>query len=95
MNRKWLGIPYLIWSGLCLIPAAVWLAVWPRDQAAAMTGLPSLILRWGHALTWALLALAALLAGLAPKRSTAPARLVGLLALGVYGAFLITLLTNR
>jgi hypothetical protein len=72
----------------------VWTVWWPRDRVGAAQGVRFVILRWFHALTWLLLAIAAFLAGLNPVASGA-ARLIAFCGLIVYLVFMATLVTSR
>jgi drug/metabolite transporter (DMT)-like permease len=93
MNSTFWGQPVEMWVGLCLAVAAFYTILWPRpmpgEQRSPWTGF---LLRWGHALVWALLA-AALLAyryiGLLP------AQVLGLAGLILYVLFMATLLRRR
>lgn len=83
--RTWLHVPLLAWAAAALVLAVVWGFVWPADQAAS--GIAWVILRWFHALTWLLLALAALIAALAPA-GWSSAKPVAFAALITYLIFL-------
>ncbi len=49
------GVPLWIVGLVCLVPAAVFLYVWPRRD---VVGARFLLLRWGHSATWILLSVA-------------------------------------
>jgi hypothetical protein len=78
----------------CSILASVFLVVAPRSvHDRGWRGLRAIVLRWGHSLTWGLLAASALarllgLPGLV-------ARLAAALAACGYAAFLLALLSNK
>jgi hypothetical protein len=67
MNKGLLNLPWFLWAGLALMIAVVYSVLWPQKAAPADTGIRFFILRWGHALTWLLLALNFLLRGLSPS----------------------------
>jgi hypothetical protein len=66
MDGTFLGIPYFTMGLLCLGLATLWYFVWPRDRTPEpLKKLPEYqprpawmeaVLRWFHALVWALLA---------------------------------------
>jgi hypothetical protein len=80
-------LPRLAWPVLglgCLIVACVFAAFWPQAQGAGASGLPYLVLRWGHMLVWLLLAISFFVrAG-----NSRSANMLALAALLVYLAFL-------
>jgi len=67
MIKGFLNLPWFVWAGLALVVAVVYSFVWPQKTATAATGFRFFILRWGHALTWVLLAINFLLRGLSPS----------------------------
>ena len=67
MIRGFLNVPWFVWAGLALVVAVVYSFVWPQKAAITSTGFRFFILRWGHALTWILLAVNFLLRGLSPS----------------------------
>lgn len=56
MIKGFLKIPYFAWTVLALIIAGIFVCIWPYKAVIATTGFRYLIIRWGHALTWLLLA---------------------------------------
>lgn len=64
MIQGFLNIPYFVWSVLALILAVVWVYVGPHTRMTVTPGLRYFIIRWGHALTWLLLAVSFFLRGL-------------------------------
>jgi hypothetical protein len=95
MAEKFLGIPFTGWGALCLALAAAFLLFWPSAKVTGNTPtVRYLLLRWGHAAVWALLALAAFLRGLGGPTGANLAQLAALLALVTYLAFFITLLRS-
>jgi len=95
MDEKFLGVPLVVWSALCLVLTVVWIIFWPSDKAAATAGIRFVILRWFHALVWLFLALAAFLAAFHLLGGSSTARMVAFLALITYLIFMGTLLTTH
>ena len=67
MIKGFLNVPYFVWCALALILAVVWVYVGPHTKIAATPGFRYLVIRWGHALTWVLLADSFFLRGLTPS----------------------------
>jgi hypothetical protein len=67
MIKGFLDIPWSVWAAVALAVAVIYTFVWPRKAASASAGLRFFILRWGHALTWILLAVNFLLRGVSPS----------------------------
>ena len=67
MIKGFLNLPWFVWAGLALVVAVIYAFVWPQKAASVATGFRFFILRWGHALTWILLAVNFLLRGLSPS----------------------------
>ncbi|MEU4164053.1 hypothetical protein [Actinoplanes sp. NPDC026670] len=88
---KLFGVPAFVWAALCLVLTVVWIFVWPSEQAGDTSGFTYVALRWAHSLTWLILAIAAIAAGLG---APAAGRRIALLALPAYGAFLYAVLTS-
>jgi len=82
----------VLWGALGLIVSAVWLFVWPSDQAVGVSALQYFVLRWFHAIVWLLLSAAAFAAA-APGRARV-AQVLGWLALLAYAVFLAVMLTS-
>jgi hypothetical protein len=85
--------PPLAWAGGCALLALLYCFAWPRRKAEGLAfGLRYFVLRWFHALVWALLgaslALHALPGG-AAGTARAVAKLLAVLALPTYVAFLL------
>ncbi len=66
MFKGFLNIPYFAWTALALIVAGVFVYVWPHKAVTVTTGFRYFIIRWGHALTWVLLAVSFFLRGFGP-----------------------------
>lgn len=94
MESKILGVPLVVWGGLCLALAVVWGIVWPSDRAGPVGAPRYIILRWFHALVWLLLALAAFCAAF-DVLGGAAARVAAAIALIAYLVFILTLTTSR
>jgi hypothetical protein len=56
MEARFLGVPLLVWGGLCLLVAAIFVVVWPKDRLADASALRLFVVRWFHALVWVFLA---------------------------------------
>ena len=63
MIKGFLNIPYIVWSLFALILAIVWVYVGPHTKMDVAPGFRYLVIRWGHALTWLLLAVSFFLRG--------------------------------
>ena len=94
MQAKFIGVPFAVWGILWLIVALIWVFVWPADKAAALSGARFLILRWGHALVWLLLAIAAFVTGFDVLGGARLGQPVALASLIVYLAFMFTMITT-
>jgi hypothetical protein len=92
---KLLGIPLTIWGVACLVMAAVWMFVWPKNRSVASGSLSYLVLRWFHALVWLFLAAATFIAGFDILGGADTARFIALLALLTYLAFMATLMVTK
>jgi len=93
VGNKLLGLPLVMWAGVCLVMALIWVRIWPSDRIAVDSGLRFIVLRWFHALTWLLLAIAALVAAFSPAGVTKEASRIALLALVVYLMFMAAFIT--
>jgi hypothetical protein len=94
MTPGFLGLPAFAWGGICLLIAAIWAVVYPKDKLPATRGFRWYAMRWGHALTWALLALAQFVRGIDPALAGL-ADPIALLALPVYLAYLAALFSAK
>jgi hypothetical protein len=95
LESKLWGIPNLVWGGVCLILTIVWVVIWPSNKVFPDDVLRFFVLRWFHALTWLLLALAAFIAAFKIFGGEGTARVVAFLSLPVYLIFLITFTTSK
>ncbi|MBP6177180.1 MAG: hypothetical protein KA480_02585 [Anaerolineales bacterium] len=67
MIPGFLGFPWFTWAGLSLIVAIIYYFVWPNYAVKGVsTGFRFFAVRYGHTLTWALIALNFFLRGLSP-----------------------------
>ena len=68
MIKGILNIPYFVWSVLALLLAIVWVYVWPHQAVTVPSaGFRNFVVRWGHSLTWLLLAISFFLRGIGPE----------------------------
>jgi hypothetical protein len=85
--------PPLVWASGCALLALLYCFVWPRQKAEGLTfGLRYFVLRWFHALVWAILGVSLALHALpdgAAGNARAVAKLLAALALPTYAAFLL------
>jgi hypothetical protein len=65
--KGFLNLPWFAWAAIALIVAVIYSFVWPHKSAADANGFRFYLLRWGHALTWLLLAANFLLRGISPS----------------------------
>ena len=85
----WFSLPWWVYGMAALLLAVVWALVWPSDRLVvnASEG-RALLVRWGHALTWLLLAVSFFMrAGWLPGGEGA-ANLIAMGALLAYFGFL-------
>lgn len=67
MIKGFLNLPWFAWAAIALAVALLYSFVWPHKQAVLPIGFRFFVLRWGHALTWLLLAVSFALRDLDPK----------------------------
>lgn len=67
MIKGFLGLPYFAWTAIALVIAVIFVYIWPRKAVTATTGFRYLAIRWGHTLTWILLAINFALRGIDPS----------------------------
>ena len=67
MIKGFLNVPYFVWTALALILGVVWVYVGPHTKMDVAPGFRYLVIRWGHALTWLLLAVSFLMRALSPS----------------------------
>ncbi len=66
MIKGFLNLPWFFWALMALTLSVVWVFVGPHTSLPASTGLRFFVIRWGHALTWLLLAIGFCLRGISP-----------------------------
>jgi hypothetical protein len=86
--KGFLNLPWFLWAVLTLVVAVVYLFVWPHKNVTLTTGFRFFILRWGHMLTWLLLAINFLLRGFSPSLNGV-ANLIALAGGLMYVLFLV------
>lgn len=91
MTPTLLGVPLAMWSMACFLLAFVWIMVWPY-KVAPKRGAARFILRWGHAVVWMLLGMAALVGGSNGFGGLQTAHFLALASVAVYVVFVIFLL---
>lgn len=69
MIKGFLNLPWFVWAALALIVAVVYSFVWPQKAATASVGFRYFVIRWGHAVTWLLLAINFALRGISPSQN--------------------------
>lgn len=67
MINGFLNFPYFAWTAIALLIAVIFAFVWPRKAVTTTTGFRYFLVRWGHALTWLLLAISFFLRGSGPE----------------------------
>lgn len=67
MIKGFLNLPWFLWAALALILAVVWAYAGPHTKMPVIPGFRFFIIRWGHALTWTLLAINFALRGINPS----------------------------
>lgn len=95
MDNTLFGIPLLYWGILCIGIGVVYLYLWPRPHPRRRTPRSrwrNLVLRYGHALVWFLLAAGCLAGG---AGADTLGMLLALAALPIYLIFLGTMLNDR
>jgi hypothetical protein len=82
-----LNLPWFLWALVALIIAIIYSFVWPHKAMLVTLGFRFFVLRWGHALTWILLAVNFVLRGISPSLSGA-ANLIALAGGLMYALFI-------
>lgn len=67
MFKGSLNLPWFGWAVFALVVAVIYSFVWPRRAATMATGFRFFVIRWGHAVTWLLLAINFVLRGISPS----------------------------
>ena len=97
IDTMFLGLPWFVWGLLCLVVAAVYVAVWPKN-AGLVPVRPvwrHVVLRWFHTLVWVLLGASCFVRPSQAFGGSATANVLALLALATYASFLGILLFER
>lgn len=87
MIKGFVNLPWVIWAGLSLALAVLWVYVGPHTKTQVQPGMRYFFVRWGHTLTWVLLAINFLLRGIDPSLNGA-ANIFALAGGAVYLLFL-------
>ena len=88
MIKGFLNLPWYAWAAVALLVAVVYSFVWPQTAVAVTDGFRFFVIRWGHALTWLLLAINFVLRGISPSLNGA-ANVVALAAGIIYFLFML------
>jgi len=88
MNKGFLNLAWSLWAALALVVALIYSFVWPQKAVTVTIGLRFFVLRWGHALTWILLAINFLLRGLSSSLNGA-ANVIALAGGLMYASFMV------
>lgn len=67
MIKGFLNLPWFAWALLATVIALIYAFVWPQKAAEMASGFRFVIIRWGHALVWLLLATNFVLRGISPS----------------------------
>lgn len=94
MIRGFLNQPWFLWAGLAMILSIVWVFVGPHTKIPATPGTRYFVIRWGHALTWILLALSFFLRGINPSLN-GTANLIAAASGVVYLLFMVMMFTMK
>ena len=66
MIKGFLNLPYFVWAMIALVIAGIFIYIWPHKAVTVTTGFRYFVVRWGHSLTWLLLAMSFFLRGIGP-----------------------------
>src|SRR2546421_7840707 len=61
VSAAFLGLPYLLWAGGCVVVALLFALIWPFKLG--LDGMTAIALRWLHPLVWLVLAVSFLVRG--------------------------------
>lgn len=89
MIKGFLNVPWFIWAAFALLVAIVYAFVWPQKTVVSATEFRLFIMRWGHTLTWLLLAINFILRGISPSLNST-ANWIALAGGLMYVLFLVT-----
>ena len=88
MIKGFLNLPYFVWAIVAISLAVVWTYLWPHKAVTITNGFRFLVIRWGHAATWLLLAISFFLRGVSPSFN-GTANLIALAGGLVYMLFMV------
>jgi len=88
MIKGFLNLPWFVWAGITLIVAVIYSFVWPQKAGAPATSFRFFVLRWGHTLTWILLAINFGLRGVSPSLNST-ANIIALIGGAMYALFIV------
>lgn len=88
MIKGFLNLPWFVWAAAALLIAVIYSFVWPQKAVTLTTGFRFFVLRWGHALTWLLLAINFFLRGVSSSWNST-ANLIALAAAIMYILFIV------
>lgn len=88
MQTGFLNLPWLLWTSIALLLAILWVFVGPHTKLTPARTFRYFIVRWGHTLTWLLLAVSFALRGLSPALN-GPANLLAAAGGVMYGLFMV------
>ena len=88
MIKGFLNLAWFLWTAPALVVALIYSFVWPQKAVTVTIGFRVFVLRWGHALTWILLAINFLLRGLSPSLNGV-ANIVALAGGLMYALFMV------
>ncbi|MBK9923770.1 MAG: hypothetical protein IPP66_00635 [Anaerolineales bacterium] len=94
MIKGFLNLPWFLWAVLAIILSIVWVYVGPHTKMPAVPGFRFFIIRWGHALTWLLLAISFFMRGVNPSLNGV-ANFVALAGGIVYALFMIMIVVVK
>lgn len=88
MIKGFFNIPWFVWAALATLIALVYCFVWPQKDVMISSVFRFFIIRWGHALTWLLLAINFIVRGISPSQNGA-ANLIALAGGVMYFLFMV------
>ena len=91
LSNTVLGIPALVLAPVCLLVAAAFVWIRPKQHSSKLTGLRLVLLQWAHQVVWLLLAIACALYGIG---SPGVAKTVAAVAGALYLLFLGVVATS-
>ncbi|GIV97584.1 MAG: hypothetical protein KatS3mg057_2241 [Herpetosiphonaceae bacterium] len=96
MNETFFGIPWVILGGGALVVALIFTFVWPsRKVGAKPSVVRCVILRWFHAMVWALLSIVCFVRAMNISLQSQLTNVFLLAALGLYLTCVVTLVSSN